>query len=92
MGTNYLLFLFRNRTVHDHEMRQDFQYTNYLPFPHRNRRPQEIDRHFGKFMEVIQKLFINIPLLDAIQVPAYAKYIRDILNKKRLLTVLKYQI
>jgi hypothetical protein len=34
-------------------------------------------------MEVTQKLYVNIPLLDAIQVPTYAKYIRDILNKKR---------
>ena len=34
-------------------------------------------------MEVLQKIYINIPLLDAIQVPTYAKYIRDILNKKR---------
>jgi len=38
---------------------------------------------FGKFVEVIQKLYVNIPLLDAIQVPTYAKYIRDILDKKR---------
>jgi hypothetical protein len=41
------------------------------------------DEQFGKFMEVIQKLYVNIPLLDAIQVPTYARYIRDILNKKR---------
>jgi hypothetical protein len=34
-------------------------------------------------MEVTQKLYFNIPLLDAIQVPTYANYIRDILNKKR---------
>jgi hypothetical protein len=34
-------------------------------------------------MEVIQKLYVNIPLLDAIHVPTYARYIRDILNKKR---------
>ena len=27
----------------DHKMRQDFQDTNYLPFPYRNRRPQQID-------------------------------------------------
>jgi hypothetical protein len=33
-------------------------------------------------MEVIQKLYINISLLDAIQVPTYAKYLLDILNKK----------
>jgi len=42
-----------------------------------------LDEQFGKFVEVIQKLYVNIPLLDAIQVPTYAKYIRDILNKKR---------
>ena len=42
-----------------------------------------MDEQFGKFVEVIQKLYINIPLLDAIQVPTYAKYVRDILNNKR---------
>jgi hypothetical protein len=36
-------------------------------------------------VDVIQKLYVNIPLLDAIQVPTYAKYNRDILNKKRSL-------
>jgi hypothetical protein len=64
------------------EMMKDFYDTNYLPFPRRNRGPQS-DEQFGKFVEVIQKLYVNIPLLDAIQVPTYAKYIRDILNKKR---------
>jgi len=71
--------------VQDHKMRQDFQDTNYLPFPHQNRRPQQVNEQFGKFMKVIQKLYINIPLLDAIQVPMYAKYIRDIPNNKRSL-------
>ena len=42
-----------------------------------------MDEQFGKFVEVIQKLYINILLLDAIQVPTYAKYLRDILNNKR---------
>ena len=41
-----------------------------------------MDEQFGKFIEVIQKLYINISLLDAIQVPTYAKYLRDILNNK----------
>jgi hypothetical protein len=63
-------------------MRQDFHDTNFLPLPHRNQRIQT-DEQFGKFIEVIQKLYINIPLLDAIQVPTYAKYLRDILNMKR---------
>jgi hypothetical protein len=46
------------------------------------RKPQ-VDDQFGKFIEVIQKLYVNIPLLDAMQVPTYAKYIRDIPNKKK---------
>jgi hypothetical protein len=70
--------------LQDQEMRQNFHDTNYIPFPHRIRRPQPpSDEQFGKFMEVIQKLYVNIPLLDTIQVSTYAKYIRDILNKKR---------
>ena len=42
-----------------------------------------MDEQFGKFIEVIQKLYINILLLYAIQVPTYAKYLRYILNNKR---------
>ena len=33
-------------------------------------------------MEVIQKIHINVPLLDAMQVPAYSRYLKDILNNK----------
>ena len=54
------------------ELQQDFHDTTFLPFPHRNRKAK-IDEEFGKFVEVIQKLYINIPLLDAIQVPTVAK-------------------
>ena len=41
------------------------------------------DEQFGKFVEVIKKLYVNIPLLDAMQVPTYAKYIKVILGNKR---------
>nr|AAX96699.1 Transposable element protein, putative [Oryza sativa Japonica Group]AAX96877.1 Transposable element protein, putative [Oryza sativa Japonica Group]ABA92517.1 Zinc knuckle family protein [Oryza sativa Japonica Group] len=34
---------------------------------------------------LIQKIHINVPLLDAMQVPTYARYLKDILNNKRLL-------
>jgi hypothetical protein len=64
------------------ELQQDFHDTNLLPFPRRNQKAKT-DEQFSKFVEVIQKLYINIPLLDAIQVPNYAKYLRDILNNKR---------
>ncbi|XP_039811815.1 uncharacterized protein LOC120674749 [Panicum virgatum] len=43
------------------------------------------DEQFGKFVEVIKKLYVNILLLDAMQVLTYAKYIKDILGNKRTL-------
>jgi hypothetical protein len=42
-----------------------------------------VDEQFGKFVEVIQKLNVNIPFLKTMQVPTYAKYLKDILNNKR---------
>jgi hypothetical protein len=42
-----------------------------------------VNEQFGKFVKVIQKLYINIHLLDAIQVSTYARYLKDILNSKR---------
>jgi hypothetical protein len=42
-----------------------------------------VDEQFGKFVEVIKKLNVNIPFLDAMQVPTYAKYLKHILNNKR---------
>jgi hypothetical protein len=47
------------------ELHQDFHDTNLLPFPHRNQKAK-MDEQFSKFVEVIRKLYINIPLLDAI--------------------------
>ena len=41
-----------------------------------------MDEQFSNFVDVIQKLYSNVPLLDALQVPIYARYIRDILNNK----------
>ena len=52
----------------EQELRQDFHNTTLLLFPHRNQK-SKADEQFGKFVEVIQKLYINIPLLDAVQVP-----------------------
>jgi len=52
-----------------------------MPFP--KTRTQKTNEQFGKFVEVIQQLYVNIPLLDAMPVPTYAKYLRDILNKKK---------
>ena len=63
---------------------RDYHDTTALPFPERIRKPAA-DEQFGKFVEVIKKLYVNIPLLDAMQVPTYAKYIKDIFGNKRTL-------
>jgi hypothetical protein len=70
------------------EMTQDFHDSNILPFPHRKRKAKA-NEQFSKFVEVIQKLYRNVPLLDALQVPTYARYIKDILNNKRPLPTTK---
>jgi len=60
----------------------EFYDSTVLPFPQRQKKAS-VDDQFGKFVEVIKKLYVNIPLLDAMQVPTYAKYLKDILNNKK---------
>ncbi|XP_052203119.1 uncharacterized protein LOC127808586 [Diospyros lotus] len=55
-----------------------------LPFPQRLKQHQ--NEQFAKFFEMLKKLHINIPFVDAItQVPSYAKFLKDILANKRKL-------
>jgi hypothetical protein len=61
---------------------QKYVDTTLLPFPQRIKKPT-VDEQFGKFVEVIKKLNVNIPFLEAMQVSTYAKYLKDILNNKR---------
>jgi hypothetical protein len=42
----------------------------------------KLDKQFEKFVEVVRRLNINIPLLDALQVPTYSRYFKDILANK----------
>jgi hypothetical protein len=39
----------------------------------------KLDNHIEKFVEVVRRLSINMPLLDALQVPTYSRYFKDIL-------------
>jgi len=47
----------------------EFYDSTMLPFPQRQKKASVYDQ-FGKFVEVIKKLYVNIPLLDAMQVPS----------------------
>ncbi|XP_027067463.2 uncharacterized protein [Coffea arabica] len=59
--------------------------TNPPPFPCRLEKSKKQDKE-KEILEVLRKIEINIPLLDAIkQVPKYAKFLRDIcVNRRRL--------
>ncbi|XP_057984614.1 uncharacterized protein LOC110634495 [Hevea brasiliensis] len=56
-----------------------------LSYPQRFQKAK-LNKQFEKFLEVLKKLYINIPFADAIsQMPSYAKFLKEILsNKKRL--------
>jgi hypothetical protein len=49
----------------------------------------KLDNHFEKFVEVVRRLSINMPLLDALQVPTYSRYLKDILANKYEIAILK---
>ncbi|XP_057999286.1 uncharacterized protein LOC131178345 [Hevea brasiliensis] len=56
-----------------------------LPFPQRFQKAK-LDKQFGKFLEVLKKLYINIPFTDVIsQMPSYIKFLKEILSNKRSL-------
>jgi hypothetical protein len=48
--------------------------THLLPFPHHAKKQVE-DEKFSHFMDVIRIMYIHIPMLDAMQVLTYARYL-----------------
>jgi hypothetical protein len=37
---------------------------------------------FARFVEMIEKIHVSVPLMDVLHVPSYAKYIKDMINNK----------
>jgi len=59
------------------------------PFPNRLRKNNK-NMHMEKMLEMFNQVKLNVPLLDAIQqVPAYAKFLKDMCTKKRKINVPK---
>jgi hypothetical protein len=53
----------------------------------------KLDNHYEKFVEVVHRFSINMPLLDALQVPTYSRYFKDILaNKYEIATLGVYHV
>jgi hypothetical protein len=58
-------------------------------YPERLRAPKK-NTQFAEILEVFKQVQINIPFLDAIQqVPAYAKFLKDLVTIKRKTNVSK---
>jgi len=74
----------REDTVEPPRTSREYHDTTALLFSEQIRKPVA-DKQFGKFVEVIKKFHVNIPLLDAMQIPTYTKYIKDILGNTRTL-------
>ena len=66
----------------------EFYDTQVLPFPMRAKKPST-DEQFSRFVEMIQQVNINVPLMDAMKVPTYAHYIKDIINNKQPLPTIE---
>jgi hypothetical protein len=49
----------------------------------------KLDNHFEKFVEVVRRLSINMSLFDALQVPTYSYYFKDILANKYEIATLR---
>ncbi|XP_058744345.1 uncharacterized protein LOC131616930 [Vicia villosa] len=59
-----------------------------LPFPTRNKKKGQHEKNFEKFLEMFKKLELNIPFLEALeQMPTYAKFMKDIISKKRTINL-----
>ena len=54
-----------------------------MPFPQRLQKAKR-EEQFSRFLDIFKKIEINIPFSEVInQMPIYAKFLKEILNKKR---------
>ncbi|XP_056695142.1 uncharacterized protein [Spinacia oleracea] len=64
-------------------------YKPKLPFPS-HFAGANLDDQFAKFQEVLKNLFVNVPFAEALrQMPTYAKFLKEILTKKRVVDVVE---
>jgi hypothetical protein len=58
---------------------KDISDTHLLSFPRHAKKHVE-DEKFSRFVEVTWRMYVHILMLDAMQVPTFARYLKDILN------------
>src|SRR4051812_24672616 len=52
-----------------------------MPFPGKSLKTKE-EGHYNKFCEWIKPIFLQIPVTNAIKLPPYSKYMKDIVTNK----------
>ena len=58
-------------------------YKPQVPFPQRLQKAK-LEEQFSRFLNMFKKIEVNIPFLEALtQMPYYAKFMKDILSRKR---------
>ncbi|EEF41198.1 conserved hypothetical protein, partial [Ricinus communis] len=66
------------------------EYQPKIPYPARAKQA-EAKEQFSKFLDIFRQLHINLPFIDALeQMPKYAKFLKDILSRKRKLEEVTY--
>ncbi|CAM8914108.1 unnamed protein product [Rhodiola kirilowii] len=59
-------------------------YVPMVPFPQRLVKTTKLDKEFGKFVDVLKKLYVHMPFVDLIsKAPLYRKFLKEILSNKR---------
>ena len=53
-----------------------------MPLPVKKLKSKE-EEHYNKFCDWMKPLFLQIHLTDAIKLPPYSKYMKDIVSNKR---------
>ncbi|XP_019255161.1 PREDICTED: uncharacterized protein LOC109233751 [Nicotiana attenuata] len=70
------------------EVQKKIEESRHMPalsFPQKMKR-EKLEKCFGRFLEILKKLYVNIPFIEVlIQMPAYAKFLKEILSSKRKL-------
>ena len=73
----------KNKVQTEQQKEKVQPYTPTVPFPQRLQKAKK-EEQFSKFLEIFKKIEFNISFVDAItQMPNYAKFLKDILSKKK---------
>nr|KYP40384.1 hypothetical protein KK1_038276 [Cajanus cajan] len=73
----------KSQLAREVKMKSKVSSTKDVPYPQAPSKKDK-EKQFARFMELLKKLQINIPFLEALeQMPTYAKFMKDLLTKKK---------